>query len=81
MCAVRLMHGVHISGTRLTDNEITWIMMAALMHDIGYAQLRGEETGTGAQHTLSHVKRGIEFMQRYIVERHFRWILRYRWSP
>jgi len=71
MCAVRLMHGVHLSGTRLADNEMTMIMMAALMHDIGYVQRHGEETGTGAQYTQSHVKRGIEFMQRYIVDQHF----------
>lgn len=70
MCAVRLMHGMHISGTRLTDNEMTMIMVAALMHDVGYAQLDGEETGTGAQHMQSHVKRGIEFMRRYVVDRH-----------
>lgn len=71
LCAVRLMHSVHISGTRLADNEMTMIMMAALMHDIGYAQLEGEETGTGAQYTQSHVSRGIEFMQRYVADRHF----------
>lgn len=68
LCAVRLMHGVHISGTRLADNEMTMIMMAALLHDVGYAQLEGEETGTGAQYTQSHVSRGIEFMQRYVVD-------------
>ena len=70
LCAVRLMHGVHISGTRLADSEMTMIMMAALMHDVGYAQLDGEETGTGAQYTHSHVNRGIEFMQRYVSDRH-----------
>ena len=70
LCAVRLMHGVHISGTRLADNEMTMIMMAALIHDVGYAQLDGEETGTGAQYTQNHVSRGIEFMQRYIIDRH-----------
>ncbi len=69
MCAVRLMHGVHLSGTRLTDDEMTLIMMAALMHDIGYAQPEGEEFGTGAQYTQSHVRRGIEFMRRYMAER------------
>ncbi|MCX7193422.1 MAG: HD domain-containing protein [Proteobacteria bacterium] len=70
LCAVRLMYGLHTSGTRLTDDELTIIMMAALMHDIGYAQLKGEESGTGAQYTLTHVKRGIEFMQQYIIEKH-----------
>ena len=71
LCAVRLMHGVHLSGCRLADNEMTMIMMAALMHDVGYMQRHGEETGTGAQFTTSHVKRGIEFMQHYIVDQHF----------
>ena len=71
LCAARLMHGVHVSGTRLTDKEITLIMMAALMHDIGYAQLRGEEDGTGAQYTQDHVNRSVEFMRRYLIEQHF----------
>ncbi len=71
LCAVRLMHGVHISGTRLADSEMTMIMMATLMHDVGYGQVPGEETGTGAQHTREHVDRGIEFMQRYIVAQNF----------
>lgn len=69
LCAVRLMHGVHLSGARLADNEMTLVMMAALMHDVGYAQLDGEEIGTGAQYTQSHVGRGIEFMRRYAAER------------
>ncbi len=67
LCAVRLMHGIHISGTRLTDEEMTLIMIAALMHDIGYSQLDGEEGGTGAQYTQTHVNRGITFMKRYIA--------------
>ncbi len=71
LCAVRLMHGVHLSGTRLADNEMAMIMMAALMHDIGYVQRQSEETGTGAQFTQSHVNRGIEFMRCYIVDQNF----------
>jgi len=71
LCAVRLMHGVYISGTKLTDNEMALIMMAALMHDVGYVQRHGEETGTGAQFTQSHVNRGIEFMRHYIAEQNF----------
>jgi len=65
------MHGVHISGTPLADCEITWIMLATLMHDIGYAQLLDEDHGSGAQHTLTHVGRGVKFMQHYLLERGF----------
>jgi hypothetical protein len=65
MCGVRLMHGVHLSGDQLSDDEITLIMVAMLMHDIGYAQLEGEESGTGAQYTQTHIYRGIDFMRLY----------------
>jgi hypothetical protein len=67
MCAVRLMHGVHLSGTRFSDEDMTLILVAALTHDIGYAQLREETVGTGAQYTLTHVQRGIDFMHRYLL--------------
>lgn len=68
LCGVRLMHGVHLSGDRLTDEEISLIVIAILMHDVGYAQRKSEETGTGAQHTRTHVQRGIEFMQQYFID-------------
>ncbi len=71
LCAVRLLHGVHVMGTSITDDELTMVMIATLMHDIGYAQLLGEETGTGAQFTQSHVRRGVEFMRRYLAEKQF----------
>jgi len=71
LCSVRLMHGVYLSGIHLSDEEMTMIMIATLMHDIGYSQLAGEEGGTGAQYTQTHVKRGIAFMQKYLAERNF----------
>jgi hypothetical protein len=71
ICGVRLLHGVHASGDRLTDEEVTLIMLAIMMHDVGYAQRKGEESGTGAQYTQTHVQRGIEFMRRYFAERKF----------
>lgn len=69
LCGVRLMHGVHVSGGRMSDEEITLIVIAILMHDVGYAQHIGEGGGTGAQYTQTHVQRGIEFMQKYFSER------------
>ncbi len=68
MCAVRLMHGMHVSGTSLSEHEITLVMAAMLLHDVGYAQMRnGKATGTGAQYTKDHIDRGIDFMRRYIT--------------
>ena len=68
LCSVRLMHGVHLSGKKLQDHEITLIMLATLLHDIGYAQSQHENSGTGAQFTLTHVGRGIQFMKNYLAE-------------
>lgn len=71
MCAVRLMYGVHVSGTAMSDEDVMLVTMAALMHDIGYAQTVDEESGTGAQHTSCHVTRGIAFMHRYVAAKGF----------
>jgi len=69
LCAVRLMHGMQLANAKLTDREITLVIIATLLHDIGYAQvIDGNETGTGAQYTPTHVKRGIEFMRHYATE-------------
>lgn len=68
LCGVRLAHGVHISGTPLTEIEIRYIMLSTLLHDIGYVQALDEATGTGAQFTLTHVGRGIKFMRQYLPE-------------
>jgi hypothetical protein len=71
LCAVRLMHGVHLSGTPISDSEITHVIIATLMHDVGYAQRQGEESGTGAQHTREHIARGLAFMRQYVWARGF----------
>lgn len=70
MCAARLLHGVHLSGNLLSDEEITLILVAALLHDVGYAQKSDEAEGSGAQHTRIHVPRGIAFMQRNLSKWH-----------
>lgn len=70
LCAARLIHAMHLADIRLTDREISLVLMATLLHDVGYAQVRdGTETGTGAQYTPTHVARGIEFMRNYASER------------
>jgi len=69
VCAVRLVHGVHVSGQYHMDDEtITLFCISALMHDIGYAQRIEEAEGTGAQYTGVHIDRGIEFIRQYLAE-------------
>lgn len=81
LCAVRLMHGIHVSGTPMRDEDITLIMIATLMHDVGYAQVLGEESGSGAQFTQTHVQRGIVFMRRYLNARRLPVALADRLAP
>lgn len=69
LCTLRLMHGVHLSGNPVSHDDMTLLAAAALMHDIGYAQRRGEESGSGAQFTHNHVERSIAFMQHYFSEK------------
>lgn len=71
LCATRLLHGAHVAGIALAPDDISRAMIAALLHDIGYAQLIGDDSGTGAKYTQTHVDRGIEFMHRYLAERNF----------
>ena len=71
LCAVRLMHGEHVSGTRLSEKEMGLVMLAALMHDIGYAKKLDDMVGTGAQYTRIHVDRGVDFMQHYVADHRF----------
>ncbi len=70
VCAVRLMHGIRLSGMKLDNREIALVLFAALLHDVGYAQSRtSKEIGTGAQYTPTHVARGLGFMRTY-ADRH-----------
>ncbi len=77
LCTVRLLHGAHVSGMALSGADITTVMIAALMHDVGYAQLHSDDTGTGAKYTRTHVNRGVEFMRRYCAEKRLppEWVL------
>lgn len=69
LCGLRLVHGYRISGAYLTDSEIMIIASSALLHDVGYAQEVGDESGSGAKYTKTHVNRGIEFMRRYFKQK------------
>jgi hypothetical protein len=71
LCALRLIHGAHVSGIHHSDDQITLVLTATLLHDIGYVQQQGAECGTGAQYTQTHVRRGITFMRAYLAERNY----------
>ena len=65
MAMARLIHGAYIQGTHFRDEDIFFGLVASLMHDTGYIQTEDENHGTGARHTLTHIDRGIRFMEIY----------------
>lgn len=77
MCAIRIMHGMHVAGEPLSDDDITIAATSALTHDIGYAKQIGDEEGTGAKYTKTHVDRGIQLMRGYVEQN--RWPA--EWMP
>jgi hypothetical protein len=67
LALARLIHGATVNGLELTSRYVSLGLIAALLHDTGYIQRDDEMTGTGAQFTIIHVERSIEFMRQYFV--------------
>ena len=65
LAMARLIHGAFISGIEIRDEDASLGLIASLLHDTGYIQEKDDSTGTGAKHTLVHVKRSIRFAQCY----------------
>ncbi len=64
----RLMHGAVVTGIKFDQKEINLGLIAALMHDTGYIQSVGDNTGTGAKYTLVHIERSNDFMRKYFLD-------------
>jgi hypothetical protein len=73
LCMARLLRGRHAQGAepKLTQRMCELGMLAILMHDTGYLKKRGDNEGTGAKYTLTHVDRSIEFAGELMVSRDF----------
>lgn len=65
LAQARIIHGAVHQGLGLDDDHIALGLACALMHDTGYIQALEDKKGTGAQYTLTHVDRSIDFMQAY----------------
>lgn len=67
LCAARLAHGLHLSARPVGEDGIDMVVLGGLFHDIGYLKRIGEEEGTGAQFTATHVQRSTEFARRHLA--------------
>ena len=67
LAMARLMHGGFVQGMVMEARDAALGLIAALLHDTGYLQTVDDNDGTGAQYTLVHVERSIEFMRIYFA--------------
>jgi hypothetical protein len=63
LCMARLLRARHKLGQepKLTQRMFELGMLAILLHDTGYLKKHGDNEGTGAKYTLTHVDRSIDF--------------------
>ena len=71
MAMARLIHGAFVEEFIFPEQDVFLGLAAALMHDTGYIQTTDDKSGTGAQYTLTHVSRSIEFCNKYFSENKF----------
>lgn len=67
LAMVRLLHGAAVSGIQFSFSQTCQGLVAALLHDVGYLQHKEDTLGTGAKFTASHVRRGMDFIQRHFA--------------
>ena len=67
LAMVRLLHAAELSGVQFSPQRVHQGLVAALLHDVGYLQHSEDTIGTGAKFTSSHVRRGMDFVQRHFA--------------
>jgi hypothetical protein len=65
LAMARLIHGAFISGHRMNQRQIFTGLVAAMAHDAGYIQDKMDGIGTGAKFTTIHVRRSMDFIEKY----------------
>jgi hypothetical protein len=68
LAMARLLHGVFLGGENFTTEQVNLGLICALMHDTGFIQALDDDVGTGAKYTLTHIRRSIAFMDKYIAD-------------
>jgi hypothetical protein len=71
LCFARLMRGRHVSATTpaMSPRIFQLGVLAILLHDSGYLKKRGDDAGTGAKYTVTHVERSIELATQLLTEK------------
>src|SRR5438477_10170667 len=71
LCMARLLHGRHLADATpvVTQSAYQLGLLAILFHDAGYLKKQGDEGGTGAKYTLTHVTRSVQFAGEFLDEK------------
>jgi hypothetical protein len=64
----RLINGTFVKGITFAEKDINLGLISALMHDTGYIQSVEDDQGTGAKYTIIHIRRSMEFMEKYLID-------------
>lgn len=73
LCMARLLYARHRANGRpqLTERMFHLGLLAILLHDTGYLKKRGDNEGTGAKYTVTHVDRSAAFATELLTEKKF----------
>jgi hypothetical protein len=64
----QLVDGYNSAVSVLDVNPVVNLLIASLLHDVGYIQEEWDTEGTGAKYTHTHVERGIYFLKKFHKE-------------
>ena len=64
LATARIIDGLNIYEVAFDETKAVNLLIASLLHDIGYIQETNDIEGTGAKYTATHVARGIEFTEK-----------------
>jgi hypothetical protein len=73
LCLARLLRGRQAAGAQpqFSERMFQLALLAILLHDTGYLKKRGDQEGTGAKYTATHVNRSAKFAARLLHEKDF----------
>lgn len=65
VATLRLLDGCVLEGDKISPEEASETLIAALLHDAGYVQEAEDSAGTGAKYTKTHVLRSAAFAEKH----------------
>ncbi|MDH7552855.1 MAG: hypothetical protein QHH74_04290 [Spirochaetota bacterium] len=63
VAAIRILDGYNSKRKVMLQNIAYSLMLASLLHDVGYIQEDWDTEGTGAKYTAAHVQRSVDFVK------------------